>query len=54
MLRGVYSSPPYLHNGAARTLEEIWTRFNLYQGHGTTHDLTRGQLNDLVAFLRTL
>jgi YVTN family beta-propeller protein len=54
MLRGVYSSPPYLHNGAARTLEEIWTRFNLNQGHGTTHDLTRGQLNDLVAYLRTL
>ncbi len=50
----VYASPPYLHNGAAATLEEIWTRYNLYQGHGVTHDLTRGQLNDLVAYLRCL
>ncbi|MBI5364717.1 MAG: beta-propeller fold lactonase family protein [Planctomycetes bacterium] len=54
MLRNVYASPPYLHNGAVRTLEEIWTRFNLYQGHGMTHDLTRGQLNDLVAYLKAL
>lgn len=54
MLRNVYASPPYLHNGSVRTLEELWTRFNLYEGHGVTHDLTRGQLNDLVAFLRSL
>jgi YVTN family beta-propeller protein len=53
-LTNVYSSPPYLHNGAAASLEEIWTRYNLYERHGTTHDLTRRQLNDLVAYLMTL
>jgi cytochrome c peroxidase len=53
-LANVYAAPPFLHNGAAVSLAEIWTRYNLYQKHGVTHDLTRRQLNDLVAYLRTL
>jgi len=53
-LRGLYDSPPYLHNGGAGTLEEIWTRFNMVNRHGVTSDLTREQLNDLVAYLKSL
>jgi YVTN family beta-propeller protein len=53
-LTNIYDSPPYLHNGAARTLEEIWTRFNYVEGHGQTRDLTRQQYNDLLAYLRAL
>ncbi len=53
-LRGIRSSPPYLHNGAAATLEEIWTRFNVYEWHGRTGDLTRRQFNDLIEYLKTL
>ncbi len=53
-LNNVYDSPPYLHNGAAATLEEIWTRFNYVEGHGFTRDLSRRQLNDLVAYLKAL
>jgi len=50
-LKNVYSHPPYLHNGAAATLEEIFTRFNIYDWHGSTRDLTRRQFNDLIAYL---
>jgi len=53
-LRGMFDSAPYLHNGSANTLEEIWTRFNMVNRHGETSDLTREQLNDLVAYLKSL
>jgi cytochrome c peroxidase len=53
-LSNIYDSPPYLHNGAAPTLEEIWTRFNMLDLHGYTADLTRRQFNDLIAYLKAL
>ncbi len=53
-LRNIYNSAPYLHNGAARTLEEIWTRFNLVNRHGMTGDMNRRQYNDLIAYLKSL
>jgi len=53
-LNNIYDSAPYLHNGMARTLEEIWTRFNPYDQHGATNDLTKDQLNSLIEFLKTL
>ncbi|MCB9853087.1 MAG: beta-propeller fold lactonase family protein [Phycisphaerales bacterium] len=53
-LNNVCDSPPFLHNGSAATLEEIWTRFNLYQSHGLTQDLTRRQFNDLITYLKSL
>jgi cytochrome c peroxidase len=53
-LNNVYDRAPYLHNGSAATLEEIWTRFNLYEAHGLTGDLTRRQFNDLIAYVKSL
>ncbi len=53
-LVSIYGSPPYLHNGSAPTLEEIWTRCNLYDEHGVTSDLTRRQFNDLIEYLKAL
>jgi cytochrome c peroxidase len=53
-LNNIYDSAPYLHNGGAATLEEIWTRFDLYEWHGLTQDLTRRQFNDLIAYLKSL
>ncbi|MGB2984347.1 MAG: beta-propeller fold lactonase family protein [Phycisphaerae bacterium] len=53
-LTNIYNSPPYLHNGAANTLEELWTRFNIKDDHGVTIDLTREQFNDLIAYLKAL
>jgi YVTN family beta-propeller protein len=53
-LNNIYDSAPYLHNGMAQTLEEIWTRFNPYDTHGVTNDMTKDQLNDLIEYLKTL
>jgi len=53
-LTNVVYSAPYLHDGAARTLEEIWTVFNPNDKHGVTNDLTKDELNDLIEFLKTL
>jgi YVTN family beta-propeller protein len=53
-LNNIYDSAPYLHNGMAHTLEEIWTRFNPLDRHGVTNDMTKDQLNDLVEYLKTL
>ena len=53
-LNNIYDSAPYLHNGGAGTLEEIWTRFNMFERHGLTSDLTRRQFNDLMAYLKAI
>ncbi|NUQ65499.1 MAG: beta-propeller fold lactonase family protein [Pirellulales bacterium] len=53
-LTNIYNSAPYLHNGMAGTLEEIWTRHNPDDKHGVTNDMTKDQLNDLVEYLKTL
>jgi len=50
----VYEDAPYLHNGEALTLEEIWTVFNNSDKHGITSDMSKEQLNDLIEFLKTL
>ena len=53
-LERVYEDAPYLHNGEALTLEEIWTVFNNQDSHGVTSDMSKDQLNDLIEFLKTL
>ncbi len=53
-LERVYEKPPYLHNGEALSLEEIWTVYNPKDKHGQTADLSKEELNDLVEFLKTL
>jgi YVTN family beta-propeller protein len=53
-LLGVADTAPYLHDGRAQTLEEIWTLFSTNDSHGVTSYMNKIQLNDLVAFLKTL
>ncbi len=53
-LNNIYDSAPYLHNGIAHSLEEIWTVYNPYDKHGVTNDMTKDQLNDLIEYLKTL
>ncbi|MGO8787127.1 MAG: beta-propeller fold lactonase family protein [Terriglobia bacterium] len=50
----VYEDAPYLHNGEALTLEEIWTVYNNKDTHGVTSDMSKEQLNDLIEYLKTL
>lgn len=53
-LTNVVLTAPYLHDGSARTLEEIWTVFNPRDQHGVTNDLQKDELNDLIEYLKTL
>jgi len=53
-LTNVVNSAPYLHDGSARSLEEIWTVYNPQDKHGVTSDLTKDDLNDLIEYLKTL
>jgi len=52
-LTNVALTAPYLHDGSARTMEEIWTVYNPEDRHGRTNDLTKDELNDLIEYLRT-
>jgi YVTN family beta-propeller protein len=52
-LSNIALTGPYLHDGSARTLEEIWTLYNPDDKHGRTNDLTKDELNDLIEYLRT-
>jgi cytochrome c peroxidase len=53
-LRGVSGAFPFLHDGRAPTLEEIFTKHNGAELHGATHKLGRAELEDLLAFLKSL
>ena len=53
-LDNLYGQAPYLHDGRAATLEEIWTKFGGEDRHGVVNDLTKAQLNDLIEYLKTL
>jgi YVTN family beta-propeller protein len=53
-LNNILYSPPYLHDGRAASLEEIWTLYGKTEQHGAVNDLNKIQLNDLIEFLKSL
>jgi len=53
-LTGIARKAPYLHDGRACSLEEIWTLPDVGDRHGAVTDLDKKDLNDLVAFLKGL
>jgi YVTN family beta-propeller protein len=53
-LSNLYGQGPFLHDGRALTLEELWTKYNPDDTHGVANDLTKAQLNDLIEYLRVL
>lgn len=53
-LLGVYRTGPYLHDGRANTLEELFTKHNPGDKHGVTSHLKPNEIQDLVAFLKSL
>ena len=50
-LDGLWDTAPYLHDGRAHTLEEVFTKYNPRDLHGKTSHLSKQQLSDLVTFL---
>jgi hypothetical protein len=53
-LTGIGSKAPYLHDGRATSLEEIWTLPGVGDQHGVVTDLNKADLNDLVEFMKGL
>jgi len=50
----LWRTGPFLHDGRAATLHEVFTSFNGKDQHGKTSHLTPNQLDDLVQFLLSL
>ena len=53
-LLGIGASAPYLHDGRAQTLEELWTTYQTNDLHGVSSYWSKQMLNDLVDYLKTL
>ena len=53
-LAGAYDTDPYLHDGRARTLEEIFGKYNPQKLHGKAHDLSPAEMQDLLEYVREL
>jgi YVTN family beta-propeller protein len=53
-LNNIYASAPYLHDGRAATLEEIWTKYSPNDKHGVANDLSKIELNEMIEYLKTL
>lgn len=53
-LVGVYDGAPYLHDGRAATLEEIFSRFNERKLHGKADRLTPDELAAVLRYVREL
>jgi YVTN family beta-propeller protein len=53
-LVGVYRTGPYLHDGRAKTLRDVLTTCNKDDRHGKTSHLKPAEIDELVAFLKSL
>ncbi len=50
-LRNLWQSAPYLHDGRAKTLQEVLTTYNSHDKHGKTRHLKPREVADLATFL---
>src|SRR5439155_167522 len=53
-LLGIYRTPPYLHHGKAKTLHDVLAVYNKQDKHGKTTHLKPAEIDELVAFLKSL
>ncbi len=53
-LRGLWASPPYLHDGSAPTVRDVLTTANAADAHGAISPLSESSVDDLVAYLLAL
>lgn len=49
-----WRTAPYLHDGRAATMREVFSRFNPDDLHGKTSDLSEEELDDLVEYILSL
>ena len=53
-LKGIWETPPFLHDGSAATLEDLLTTANPQDKHGHTSQLSIRERGQLVAYLKQL
>ncbi len=53
-LAGVYDSAPYLHDGRAATLEEVFEKYDARNAHGNAHKLSPEELAAVLRYVREL
>jgi len=53
-LKDVWSTAPYLHNGAAKTLAEVFTTYNTGYAHAATAGLSAIEMKQLEAYLKQI
>ena len=53
-LFGVWASAPYLHDGSAQTLRDLFTTRNADDKHGRTSSLSSAEIGDLIVYLSSL
>jgi cytochrome c peroxidase len=53
-LNELWRTAPYLYDGRASTLEEVFTRYNRDDKHGRTSRLSEEQMKDLILYIKTL
>jgi YVTN family beta-propeller protein len=47
----IWRTAPYLYDGRTMTIEEVLTKYNPGDKHGTTSNLTKGEIDDLAEFV---
>jgi DNA-binding beta-propeller fold protein YncE len=53
-LLGLWASAPYLHDGSAATLSDLFTSRNADDTHGRTSSLSSDEVDDLISYLSSL
>jgi YVTN family beta-propeller protein len=53
-LKGLWQSAPYLHDGRAATLAEVFTKYNLEDKMGVTSNLSPAEINQMVEYMLEL
>lgn len=53
-LKEIWRTRPYLHDGRALTVKEIFTKYNESKSHGDAADLSSEELDDLVEYVLSL
>ncbi|MDR1380523.1 MAG: c-type cytochrome [Tannerella sp.] len=53
-LRELWRTAPYLYDGRAETLRDVFTKYNPGDRHGTTRHLSREELDALILYIKTL
>ncbi|MEP4534293.1 MAG: cytochrome c peroxidase [Cyclobacteriaceae bacterium] len=53
-LKGIWHTAPYLHDGSAETLREVFTKQNPDDKHGKTSGLADHELDELVSYLNQI